>query len=187
MLRMSKSQWNVIHTQTQTRMHRSGQMERNVVRSAQVFTETTYKIVQCFLLSKHGGHPWARLILKLRLGMHLQVVVQVAWGCSYMGQPFRVCFWVKPHCPLCCLSKEPRYLHRQTWIERTNRKNENVSVKGGEVKASCKAVEQCKTKHRHIHWHSQKHYMQVELRCTNWRAIKYRHAKLITNSLINWH
>lgn len=74
------------------RMHRSGQMERNAVRSAQVFPGTTYKIVKRFLLSKHGGHSWARLVLKVILGMHLQVVVQVAWGGSYMGQPVRMCF-----------------------------------------------------------------------------------------------
>lgn len=76
-------------------------------------------------------------LLQVSRRMHLQVVVRVAWGGSYMGRPARVCFWVKPHCPpLCCLSKEPRYLQRQNWIKNTDREWES------EVKVSCKAVRQ---------------------------------------------
>lgn len=41
----------------------------------------------------------------LARGWGLQMTVQAVWDGSYVGQPAHVCFWVKPHCPRCCLSK----------------------------------------------------------------------------------
>lgn len=83
-LRMSLCQWNVIHTQAQTHLHISGQMEWNSKRK-NISVSLAYDLV-------------AR-------GWGLQMTVQAVWDGSYVGQPAHVCFWVKPHCPRCCLSK----------------------------------------------------------------------------------